>query len=136
MARTPKDITDAELAVLQALWDRGTASIRELVERIYPGGGSSEYGTVQKLCERLLAKGSVARDRRRRPHRFRAVLDRKELIGRRLETMADKLCAGSYVPLLSHLVQGGLTLDELRALREQVDALDDAGSQGKPPGRS
>ena len=133
MARTPKDITDAELAVLQALWDDGTASIRELVERIYPGGGSSEYGTVQKLCERLLAKGFAARDRRRRPHRFRAILDREQLIARRLSSMADKLCAGSYVPLLSHLVQGGLTRDELRALREQVDALDD---EGKPPRRS
>ena len=133
MARTPKDVTDAELAVLQALWDGGSTSIRELVERIYPGGGNSEYGTVQKLCERLLAKGCVARDRRRRPHQFRAVLDKEALIARRLSSMADKLCAGSYVPLLSHLVQGGLTAEELRALRKQVDALDD---EGEPRRRS
>ena len=63
----------------------------------------------------------------------RAVLDKQALIARRLSSMADKLCAGSYVPLLSHLVQGGLTPEELRALREQVDALDD---EGEPRRRS
>ena len=124
MARTPKDVTDAELAVLQALWDRGPASIRELVDRLYPGGGNSEYATVQKLCERLLAKDYLARDRRRRPHQFRAILGREELIGRRLQSMADNLCAGSYIPLLSHLVdRGSLTREELQSLRDQVENL-------------
>ncbi len=125
MARTPKDVTDSELAVLQALWDGGPASIRELVDRLYPGGGNSEYATVQKLCERLLAKDCLARDRRRRPHQFRAILGREELIGRRLRSMADKLCAGSYIPLLSHLVdRGSLTRAELQSLRDQVASQD------------
>lgn len=131
MARTPKDVTDAELAVLQALWDGGPASIRELVDRLYPGGSNSEYATVQKLSERLLDKGYVARDRRRRPNQFRAALGREELIGRRLRSMADKLCSGSYIPLLSHLVQGGsLTREEIAALRDQVEALDGKARRG------
>ncbi len=132
MARTPKDVTDAELTVLQALWDGGPASIRDLVDRLYPGGGTSEYGTVQKLCERLLTKGCVSRNRRRRPHRFQAALDRQELIGRRLSAVAAKLCAGSYIPLLSHLVEGGaLSRDEISALREQVEKLDSAKRRGR-----
>ena len=132
MARTPKDVTDAELAVLQALWDGGPASIRDLVDRLYPGGGTSEYGTVQKLCERLLAKGCVSRDRRRRPHRFQAALDRQELIGRRLSSLAEKLCAGSYTPLLSHLVEGGaLSREEISSLREQVEKLAGTRRRGR-----
>ena len=55
MARTPKDITDAELALLEALWDDGPASVRTLADSLYPEAGSSESATVQKLCERLLA---------------------------------------------------------------------------------
>ena len=43
------DVTDAELAVLQALWERGTATIRQLTDALYPGGGPAQYGTVQKL---------------------------------------------------------------------------------------
>ena len=125
MARTPKDVTDAELAVLQVLWDRGSVSVREIAEDIYPGGGNSEYATAQKLCERLLAKGCVARDRRRRPHQFRAVLDRQAMIGRQLKSVADRLCEGAYVPLINHLVQGGaLSADEIKSLREVVEQLD------------
>jgi BlaI family penicillinase repressor len=82
MARTPQDITDAELTVLESLWDHGTATIRQLTERLYPGGGTAHYATVQKLLERLEAKTCVSRDRSESIHRFAATVDRDELIGR------------------------------------------------------
>ena len=53
MARTPRDITDAELAVLQVLWDAGPLPIRRITGRLYPGGTAAQYATVQKLLERL-----------------------------------------------------------------------------------
>jgi predicted transcriptional regulator len=53
MARTPNDITDAELGVLQVLWDLGSATVREIVERLYPESTLSLHATVQKLLERL-----------------------------------------------------------------------------------
>ena len=125
MARTPKDVTDAELAVLEVLWQKAEATVRELAEVLYPGGGNSETATVQKLCERLLHKRCVARNRRVRPSTFRAVVGRDDLIGRQLKSVADKLCSGSLAPLLSHLVESaGLDQDEIARLREQVDRLD------------
>ena len=63
MGRTPQDITNTELAVLQTLWDHGAATIRQLTERLYPGGGTTKYATIQKLLERLEEDGHVARDR-------------------------------------------------------------------------
>jgi BlaI family penicillinase repressor len=104
MARTSQDVTEAELAVLQALWDKGPATIRQLAEATYEQVGASQYATVQKLLDRLEAKGCVARDRREGVHVFRAAIDREELIGRRLRAVADKLCGGSLTPLLTHLV--------------------------------
>ena len=50
-------MTEAELALLQSLWDAGPATIRQLVERVYKQGGTSVYATVQKLLDRLEAKG-------------------------------------------------------------------------------
>src|SRR5262245_2383266 len=125
MARTAKDVTDAELAVLEVLWRRGESSIREIADELYPGGASSELATVQKLCERLVAKSFVARHRGRRPQLFAAAVDRQQLIGRQLKLVADKLCAGSYTPLLNHLVEGSaLTAEEIGALRDLVQRLD------------
>ena len=53
MARTPQDITDAELAVLTLLWEQGRCTVRYLTDTIYPGGSGAHYATVQKLLERL-----------------------------------------------------------------------------------
>ena len=52
---TPPDVTDAELAVLQTLWEQGEATIRQLTDVLYPEGKAAHYGTVQKLLERLEA---------------------------------------------------------------------------------
>ena len=106
MATGRRDVTDAELAVLHLLWERGQATIRELTDELYPGGEASEYATVQKLLERLEAKRCVSRDRGDVPHRFSARVERSDLIDLRLQDLADKLCEGSMVPLLTRLVQG------------------------------
>src|SRR4051812_27337164 len=105
MARGGDEVTDAELAVLQALWDRGESSIRMLTDAIYPGGGVSAYSTVQKLLERLEGKKQVRRRKCDGMHLFVAVVGRDELIGRRLRTMAEKLCGGSLAPVLTQLVK-------------------------------
>jgi predicted transcriptional regulator len=125
MAQRNQDVTEAELALLQALWDAGPATIRQLVERVYQQRGTSVYATVQKLLDRLETKGCVARDRGGPVHVFRASIDRDELIGRRLRAVADSLCGGSLSPLLTHLVESrGLSEQERRELRALVEKLD------------
>ena len=119
------DLPDAELAVLQALWEQGPATIRQLTDQLYPKGTEAHYATVQKLLDRLEAKGCVARDRSGWAHVFRATLGRDELIGRRLEAVAEKLCGGSLTPLLTNLVRSKrLTARERRELRKLMDELD------------
>ncbi len=123
--RIAQDATDAELAVLQALWDGGPSTVRMLADVIYPQGTSAHYGTVQKLLERLEAKDLVSRDRRPWPHVFEAALNRASFIGYRLRAMAEKLCGGSLTPLLTHLVQEErLTPGERQALRDLLDELE------------
>jgi predicted transcriptional regulator len=133
MSRPPQDVTDAELAILNLLWDRGRATVRELTEQLYTEYTSSNHATVQKLLERLKAKGCVRRDRSSWPHQFEAAIDRGDLIDRRLRQTADKLCDGSIQPLLTHLVKGGrLSQDDRRSLRTLLDELD---KDGKKPGK-
>lgn len=134
MPRTPHDITDAELAVLEALWDRGPATIRQLTDLLYPEGAAAQYATVQKLLERLEAKEGVRRDRSQPVHVFSAVLDREALIGRRLRAVADQLCGGSLTPLLTHLVQSTrLTSRQRQELRSLIEELDrNKGKSGRP----
>ena len=124
MPREPQDVTEAELAVMQRLWDAGRASIRQIADALYgPDAGAAQYATVQKQLERLEAKGFVARDRSLYVHVFSPTIDRDELIGRRIRAMAEKLCGGSLVPILSHLARSkGLSQKERQALREIIEA--------------
>jgi len=128
MARRPQDVTDAELEVLRVLWDEGEATIRALADRLYPGGGTSEYGTVQKLLERLEDKGHVDHRPEGRQNVYRARVRREDLVARRLRDTAEKLCDGSLTPLLTHLVSAGrLSPAELVELRHLVDRLSRKG---------
>ena len=125
MARPAQDVTDAELAVLQVLWERGRETIRQLTDTLYPNGTGVHYATVQKLLERLEAKRHVKRNRNDWPHSFQATTERSELINRRLQMTADKLCEGSLAPLLSNLVRTSrLSAEERESLRSLLDDLD------------
>ncbi len=122
MARTAQDVTEAELAIMRILWDRGSATIRILTETVYGEDGASAYATVQKLLDRLEGKGFVRRDRSAGVHHFMATIDRDALIGRRLKAVADTLCDGSLTPLLSHLARAdGLTEADRKMLRDLID---------------
>ena len=127
MGRPAQDITESELAVLRVLWDRGTATIRQLTDVLYPQGEAAQYATIQKLLDRMEVKGYVRRDRTLYVHVFAAVLDRDELIGRRLRSLAEMLCDGSLTPLLTHLARANNLTDQDRlALRAIVDEPDPA----------
>ena len=125
MARTPQDVTDTELAILQILWDQGPSTRRQITDVLYPRGGPAQYATVQKLLERLEGKGFVAaKNRGQGVLTFAVSVDRDELISRKLQEMAAKLCGGSMTPLLMNLVRAQpLTdhqLDELRSFVEDL----------------
>jgi len=119
MPRKPVDVTDTELAILEILWDKQTATIRQIVDELYREGTPGEYGAVQSLLERLETKGYVHRDRSSFAHVFSAAIERSDLIGQRLQAVAERLCGGSWTPLLMHLAQGArLSAEERKLLRK------------------
>jgi BlaI family transcriptional regulator, penicillinase repressor len=136
MGRTPQDITDKELEILQILWQHGPLTIRRITDVLYPDGRSSYYATVQKLLERLEAKGCVGRDRSASVHVFDAAVKRDEIVGRRLQAVADQLCDGSWTPLLTHLVHHReLSAADRAALRRLIGELEKGGDDKKRRGR-
>ena len=112
--------SDAELAILKELWAQGPLTARSLAERLYPAGTASDMATVQKLLQRLEAKGLVTRERKPPAHLFRARVTQEQLVGEQLEAMAEKLTGGSLAPFVTHLIKAKRLsqrdLDEIRRL--------------------
>jgi predicted transcriptional regulator len=124
-------VTAAELKVLEALWQLGEATIRELRDQVYPDGGDSKFATVQKLLSRLVGKKIVGRRKDEANWIFRPLIARDELIGGELRRVADRLGADSMTPLLTCLVETGeLTAKERAHLRR---LLDEKPGQPRPP---
>jgi predicted transcriptional regulator len=132
MGRPAQDITESELGVLRILWEEGQATIRQLTDALYPGGGAAQYATVQKLLDRMEGKNFIRRDRTLFVHRFAPVLDRDQFIGRQLRALAESLCDGSLTPLLTHLARAGdLTDEDRNALRAIVEESERDDPRGK-----
>ncbi len=141
MSRRPaEDATDTELAILQVIWQEGRATRRQITDALYPQGGEAHYATVQNLLGRLERKGFVCHTRVEGVLVFAARVDRDELIRRRLQGVADKLCGGAVAPLVMNLVRSRpLSADEVEQLyvflREQRKPKPSRESKGKEPGR-
>ena len=124
-------LANAELAVMNLLWQNDRLTARQIREQLYPDATKTQHGTVQKLLQRLEDKGYVERDRSLAVHLFSAVISRQTYAGQQLESLADKLTAGSFAPLITHLVEAKKIsrgeIDRIRAILDShVDVEDQA----------
>ena len=123
-------LTNAELAVLELLWEHGELTARQIREHLYPDAERSQHGTVQRFLQSLEEKGCVLRDTSLPVHRFAAALSREAFAGLQLESLTAKLTGGSLAPLLTHLLEENrLSRAEITRLRAILD------EPGKPKGK-
>lgn len=112
-------LANAELAIMDQLWQQDRMTARQIREKLYPDETKAQHGTVQRLLQRLEDKGYIHRDRSLNIHFFSAAIDRQTYAGSQLELLASRLTGGSFAPLITHLVEGNkLSQEDLDQLRE------------------
>ncbi len=117
-------VTETELSILQAIWEKGEPTSREIAESLYDEVNDPKLSSVQKLLERLEAKGCIDRDRTERAHRFRPLVTKDQFVEHRLQALADRLCDGSMAPLMSTLLLSkGISKRDQKELRQLIDRL-------------
>ena len=115
-------LANAELAIMDLLWQTGRMTARQIREKLYPDTSKAQHGTVQRLLQRLEEKGYVKRDRSLVVHLFSATISRKAYAGGQLESLAAKLTAGSLAPLITHLVeQKKISHQDIERIRAILD---------------
>ncbi len=115
-------LANAELAVMDLLWEKAPFTAREIRDQLYPNQGAAQNGTVQRLLQRLEAKGYVIRERDTPVHLFTPTITRQAYAGGQLENLASTLTAGSFAPLLTHLIEKKKILPEdIKRIRDLLD---------------
>ena len=118
----PVSLANAELSVMELLWDHDGMTARQVQDLLYGASDRSQHGTVQRLLQRLEDKGFVRRERSESSQTFTPCITREAYAGGQLETLAERLTGGSIAPLLSHLIdQKRLSRADMRRLRELLD---------------
>jgi len=122
MNRTPAPRpTDAELAILRILWDRGPSTVRQ-VHEILGRERQAAYTTALKLLQIMTEKGLVERDERDRTHIYRARLSEETTQRQLVRDLVDRAFAGSSSKLvLQALASKRASAEELRDIRKAID---------------
>lgn len=115
-------LTRFELEIMDLLWARQEASIREIQESI-PETKRPAYTTVQTIFHRLEEKKAVRRTRKiGNAFMFEPVISRRSVYRRMIDELLD-LVGGSAQPVVAHLLETGkLTLADLRAIEKEPAA--------------
>jgi predicted transcriptional regulator len=115
---TTQPLTRYELEVMEILWDRGSASVRDVHEALQESRRPA-YTTIATIVSRLEEKGVVRRsDRVGNALVFEPLLTRRASLRRLVDDFLD-IFQGSPQPLLQHLVESGkVSLADLQALEQ------------------
>ena len=112
-------LSSRELDVMNVLWERGSATVSEVLEAI---PDDLAYTTVLTILRRLEKKGHVGHETEGKAHRYMAHVQREEAQDSALQRVTRKLFGGSQELLMSRLLRRGtLTEEQLRELRAMVD---------------
>jgi BlaI family transcriptional regulator, penicillinase repressor len=122
---TPPRPTETELAILNVLWARGEATVRDVFDALYRDDGG--YTTALKLLQVMHAKGLVERDERQRAHVYRPAISKHSTQRRMLGELARRLFGGSQAELVLSALGGEdahPSAEELAQIRQLLDRLE------------
>ena len=123
---SPK-LTKLELQIMEALWNQGALSIREIQEA-FPASARPAYTTVQTTVYRLETKGVLRRVKKiSNAHIFEATISRVAAQNRLIDELLG-LFGGRTQPVMAHLIETGkLTLDDVQEAERTLQRLASKG---------
>ncbi len=119
--------TDAELAILRVLWDRGPSTVREVHEALGEAR-SVGYTTTLKLLQIMAEKGLVVRDESTRSHVYEARHPADETRGQLVRDILERVFGGSAPQLVMQALSAKrVSPEELAEIRKLLDELEREG---------
>ena len=116
--------TDAELAILRVLWERGPSTVREVNDAL-SSTHDTGYTTVLKLLQIMTDKGLVVRDESQRAHVYATRHSEQRTQRQLLGDLMDRAFGGSPAKLVMQALSGGhASAEELAAIRQMLDQME------------
>jgi len=115
--------TDAELAILRVLWERGPSTVRQVHEILVARVGPTAYTTALKLLQIMTEKGLVRRDNTDRSHVYAPRLSEEQTQRQLVRDLLDRAFGGSSSKLVMQALNARrATPEELGEIRKLIEA--------------
>ncbi len=116
--------TDAELAILSVLWERGPSTVREVHDALSRSHDTG-YTTVLKLLQIMTDKGLVVRDESQRAHVYASRQSEQRTQRQLLGDLMDRAFGGSPAKLVMQALSGTkATAEDLAQIRQLLEQLE------------
>lgn len=120
---TPRP-TDAELAILNVLWERGPSTVREVHDAL-SSSQETGYTTVLKLLQIMTDKRLVVRDESQRAHVYASSESEQRTQRKLIGDLMERAFGGSPSKLVMQALSASkASADELTAIRQMIDEIE------------
>lgn len=122
---SPRRPTEAELAILRVLWERGASTVRDVHEAL-SGDVQVGYTTVLKLLQIMFEKDLVTRDESERAHVYGAARSKRQTQGQLVKDLLHRAFDDSASELMVTLLGDSKvsSAEELAQIRTLLDELE------------
>ncbi|WP_131535781.1 BlaI/MecI/CopY family transcriptional regulator [Pedobacter nototheniae] len=122
MSNTGIKPTEGEMEILQVLWEKGNATVRDVHEAL--NKKDSGYTTTLKLMQIMHEKGMVERDTNQKTHIYKALVNRDKTEKQLVTKMIDNVFNGSAARLVMQaLGNHSASTDEIEEIKKYLDSL-------------
>lgn len=112
--------TEAELAILRVLWERGPSTVRDVHEAL-GGDERTRYTTTLKQMQVMAEKRLVKRNASQKTHVYAAVAQEQKTESRLVSNFLDRVFGGSVQKMVIHALQSGkVSSDELAEIKRVI----------------
>ena len=117
-------ISEAESAVMEALWQRHPQTAEDVVTAL-SSAKPWQVATIKTLLNRLLKKGAVTVEKDGRRYLYSPAIERDDWLTRESKGLLDRLFGGRVAPLVAHFSeQRKLSKKDIAELRRIIGELD------------
>ena len=118
--RKSPTLTEAELRIMEVLWDKGAVTVQQVLESL-TSQPALAYNSVLTTIRILEKKGYVEHVKDGRAHVYQALLGRKQASQSEIRHLISRFFGNSHEELVLNVLEDrGLDSNELERLREML----------------
>jgi predicted transcriptional regulator len=114
-------LTEAELRIMNVLWDKGPATVHEVLQALPPKPNLA-YNSVLTIIRILETKGYVKHIKDRRAHIYMPKIDREDATRFEVRHLVSRFFGNSHERLLLNILEeSSIDAEELARMRELLE---------------